>query len=114
MDSISSKSTELRVWIRRILAVYFMLFVIGIAFYAGMHLNDLLTQPMATAIDIGWSALGALIVGLVFALAGAVIAGITFVINDVLNGKRADSRSVSHTQKNQHRNSQRIHYTATH
>jgi hypothetical protein len=119
MNTIYRQIDEPKVWARRVLGAYFILLLIGIAFYTGMRLNDLLNEPVATAVDIAWSALGALIVGFVFALFGAFISAITFLINDALNRYRnrdveQSSSMFGNTEKNERRYRHRIHYTATH
>lgn len=114
MDRISGNS-EGKIWFRRILAAYVVLFMIGIAFYTGMRLNDLLTQPASTLTDVGLSALGALIVGVVFAAFGMIIAFVTFAINDLLNKTRERDQLISgYAQKYERRNRHRINYTASH
>jgi hypothetical protein len=119
MSTFFGPTAEYKLWAGRILGAYFILLLIGIAFYTGMRLNDLIVDPLATASDIVWSALGALIVGFVFALFGAFFCAITFLANDALNrnreSKSAQSSSmIAKTEKNERRNRHRIHYTATH
>ena len=69
---------------------------------------------MATAIDIGWSALGAFIVGLVFALIGAICAITTFFVNDTIQ-RESGSRSIFRNPNIDERSdSNRIDYTPAH
>lgn len=118
MHRFFGPTEEHKLCARRVLGAYFFLLLLGLAVYTGVRLNDLLVDPLSTAGDIAWSALGALLVGFVFALFGAFISAITFLANDALQSHRRSQSeqdsSVGNSEINERRNSQRIHHPAAH